>query len=53
VLLDAFKTAVEQKKIIDLQFHKINERVRSLYERFNFQTIGKTELLYQMRFEVK
>ena len=53
VLLDTIKTAVEQKKIIDLQVLKINERAKKLYEKLNFQTVGQTELHYKMRYEVK
>ncbi|PKK36730.1 hypothetical protein BWI96_10140 [Siphonobacter sp. SORGH_AS_0500] len=53
VLLDVIKNAIEQKKNIELQVFKINDRAKKLYESLNFQTVGQTELHYKMRYEVK
>ncbi len=51
VLIDTIKSAVAQKKSVELQVFKINDRAKKLYERLNFQTFGETELHYKMRFE--
>nr|MBC7611372.1 GNAT family N-acetyltransferase [Pseudopedobacter sp.] len=51
VLIDTIKSAVEQKKRVELQVFKINDRAIKLYERLNFQTFGQTDLHYKMRYK--
>ncbi len=51
VLLDLIRKATEQKKNVELQVLKINDKAKKLYDRLNFKTLGETELHYKMRCE--
>lgn len=51
VLLETMKSAIKQKKSVELQVLKINNKAKNLYDRLNFQTIGQTELHYKMRYD--
>ena len=51
VFLDTITRAKEQKKNVELQVFKINDKAIKLYKRLNFKTFGETELHYKMRYE--
>ncbi len=50
VLMDLIERAIQQKKDIELQVLRVNERAKSFYDRLGFEVFEETDLHYKMSY---